>query len=414
MKIAEAFEVLAGDIDVEFIAYDGSKGGHLGSDVRLELRSPRAIGALVGSPGQLGLARAYVSGDLDVTGDLFTAFDRLASAAIRDISWRDRLRIAREFAPLYLHKPPPPPEEIQVNGARHSRRRDAEAIAHHYDVSNAFYEWVLGPTMAYTCAVFADEQTGLDAAQVEKFDLICRKLELRPGMRVLDVGCGWGGFALHAAANYDVDVVAVTLSQQQADWGRMAVRKAGLTSRVDIRHSDYRAVPDSGFDRVASIGLTEHIGRRNYPGYFGFLRSKLVPGGRLLNHCITRTDPQARTMTRNGFINRYVFPDGELVHVGVLIDAMENQGLEVAHEENLRMHYAMTLGCWLDNLQAHWDEAVAEVGVRKARVWRLYLAASKWGFERNRIQLHQVLASRTTQDGDSGMPLRLRLDKELV
>jgi cyclopropane-fatty-acyl-phospholipid synthase len=190
------------------------------------------------------------------------------------------------------------------------------------------------------------------------------------------------------------------------------VQEAGLGESVAIRFSDYRAVPEAGFDRVASIGLTEHIGKRNYAAYFRFLRSRLTDGGRLLNHCITRTDPTQRTYTRNGFINRYVFPDGELVHVGVLIDAMERQGLEVQHEENLRVHYALTLGHWLDNLEAHWDEAVAEVGLRKARVWRLYLAASKWGFARNRIQLHQVLATRTAADGTSGMPLRLALERQ--
>jgi cyclopropane-fatty-acyl-phospholipid synthase len=229
-------------------------------------------------------------------------------------------------------------------------------------------------------------------------------------MRVLDTGCGWGGFAIHAAANYRVDVIAVTLSEQQARWGQQAVTQAGLDQQVEIRHSDYRAVPETGFDRVASIGLTEHIGKANYARYFGFLHSRMVDGGRLLNHCITRTDPKAKTLTRNGFINRYIFPDGELVHVGTLVDAIERQALEVQHEENLRVHYAMTLGCWLDNLEAHWDEAVAEVGLRKARVWRLYLAASKWGFARNRIQLHQILATRTSAQGESGLPLRLRLE----
>jgi cyclopropane-fatty-acyl-phospholipid synthase len=411
MKIAEAFDELAGpSTDVEFVAYDGSKGGRIGSDIRLEVRSPRAIAALLGAPGQLGLARAYVTGDLDVSGDLYTAFDRLATAAVREVPLKEKLRIARHFAPFALQKPPPPPEEVHQSGSRHSRKRDAEVISHHYDVSNRFYEWVLGPTMAYTCAVFPTPEASLEEAQIEKFDLVCRKLGLEPGMRVLDTGCGWGGFAIHAAANYGVDVIAVTLSEQQARWGQHAVTQAGLDKQVEIRHSDYRAVPETGFDRVASIGLTEHIGKANYARYFGFLRSRMVDGGRLLNHCITRTDPKAKTLTRNGFINRYIFPDGELVHVATLVDAIERQALEVQHEENLRVHYAMTLGCWLDNLEAHWDEAVAEVGLRKARVWRLYLAASKWGFARNRIQLHQILATRTSAQGESGLPLRLRLE----
>jgi len=412
MKIAEAFDMLAGPgTDVEFVAYDGSKGGQIGSDIRLEVRSPKAIAALLGAPGQLGLARAYVAGDLEVTGDLYTAFDRLATAALRDVSWREKAALARNFAPLFLRKPPPPPEEVHKNGMKHSRRRDAEVISHHYDVSNTFYEWVLGPTMAYTCAVFPRADATLEQAQEEKFDLVCRKLGLEPGMRVLDVGCGWGGFAMHAAKNYGVEVIAVTLSEQQARWGQRAVAAAGLDKQVDLRHSDYRAVRETGFDRIASIGLTEHIGKANYPAYFAFLRSRLIDGGRLVNHCITRTDPKEKTYTRNGFINRYIFPDGELVHVGTLVDAIEHQRLEVQHEENLRIHYAMTLGFWLANLEAHWDEAVAEVGLRKARVWRLYLAASKWGFMRNRIQLHQILATRTSPSGVSGMPLRLSLER---
>ena len=412
MKIAEAFDMLAGPgTDVEFVAYDGSKGGQIGSDIRLEVRSPKAIAALLGAPGQLGLARAYVAGDLEVTGDLYTVFDRLATAALRDVSWREKAALARNFAPLFLRKPPPPPEEVHKNGMKHSRRRDAEVISHHYDVSNTFYEWVLGPTMAYTCAVFPRADATLEQAQEEKFDLVCRKLGLEPGMRVLDVGCGWGGFAMHAAKNYGVEVIAVTLSEQQARWGQRAVAAAGLDNQVDLRHSDYRAVRETGFDRIASIGLTEHIGKANYPAYFAFLRSRLIDGGRLVNHCITRTDPKEKTYTRNGFINRYIFPDGELVHVGTLVDAIEHQRLEVQHEENLRIHYAMTLGFWLANLEAHWDEAVAEVGLRKARVWRLYLAASKWGFMRNRIQLHQILATRTSPSGVSGMPLRLSLER---
>lgn len=413
MKIAEAFGTICGDdIDVAFSAYDGSTGGDPGSDIRVSVRTPKAIGALLAAPGQLGLARAYINGDIEVEGDLYTAFDRLAVAATREISWQDKLRFAKAFAPMVVHRPAPPPEEARPNGGRHSRKRDAEVISHHYDVSNLFYSWVLGPTMAYTCAVFPRPDASLEEAQIEKFDLVCRKLDLQPGMRVLDTGCGWGGFAVHAAANYGVNVIGVTLSEQQAQWGQQAVKDAGLEKQVDIRYSDYRAVTEVGFDRIASIGLTEHIGKDNYSSYFSFLRSKLHDGGRLLNHCITRTDPRERTMTRNGFINRYIFPDGELVHVGVLIDAMEKELLEVQHEENLRIHYAMTLACWLENLESHWDEAVAEVGLRKARVWRLYLAASRWGFTYNRIQLHQVLATRTTPDGDSGLPLRLRLELE--
>ncbi|MDP4013443.1 MAG: class I SAM-dependent methyltransferase [Candidatus Nanopelagicales bacterium] len=409
MDLAEVFvKVLGDDIDIEFVAFDGSKTGRIGSDTRLEVKSPRAVSAIVAAPGQLGVARAYVNGDLDFTGDVYTAFERLAAAAAEHrLSWSDKARLAKQFAPAALRRrPPPPPEEVRLSGRRHGKRRDAAAISHHYDVSNTFYRWLLGPTMAYTCAVFPTADATLDEAQDEKFDLVCRKLDLQPGMRLLDVGCGWGGMVRHASANYGVKAIGVTLSRQQAEWGARMLQDEGLSGLAEVRHGDYRDVPESSFDVVSSIGLTEHIGKPNYPSYFQSLRSKLVDGGRLLNHSITRSDTGAATLKRRGFINRYIFPDGELVHAGHLVDQMERASLEVQHEENFRVHYAMTLAKWSENLDEHWDEAVAEIGLRKARVWRLYLAGSRWGFVHNVIQLHQVLATRTSEGGVSGMPLR--------
>jgi cyclopropane-fatty-acyl-phospholipid synthase len=283
--------------------------------------------------------------------------------------------------------------------------RDAGAVSRHYDVSNRFYELVLGPSMTYTCAVYPDETTSLEEAQAAKYDLVCRKLALEPGMRLLDVGCGWGGMAMHAAQHYGVSVLAVTLSRQQAEWAQKAVADRGLSPLVEIRHSDYRDVGESGFDAVSSIGLTEHIGERNLPSYFRFLSSRLRPGGRLLNHCITRATTRERVRS-GGFIDRYVFPDGELLGVGRIVSAMQDNGLEPRHGENLREHYAMTLRDWGANLDANWEKAVTEVGERRARVWRLYMAASRVGFEVNRIQLHQVLGVRLGRRGRSGMPLR--------
>ena len=277
-------------------------------------------------------------------------------------------------------------------------------------MSNRFYRWVLGPSMAYTCAVFPTRDASLEEAQAEKFDLVCRKLGLRPGMRLLDVGCGWGGMVVHAVKNYGVTAIGVTLSRQQAEWGQQVIDDAGLGDRAKIRHQDYRHVPEQGFDAVSSIGLTEHIGHRNYRTYFGFLRSRLNPTGLLLNHSITRTDPRQSTQLSKGFINRYVFPDGELVPVGRIVDAIEDASLEVRHEENLREHYALTLMHWSRNLEENWDDAVEEVGIGKARVWRLYLAAARLGFASNRIQLHQVLAVRTADDGTSDYPLRVDWD----
>jgi cyclopropane-fatty-acyl-phospholipid synthase len=273
-------------------------------------------------------------------------------------------------------------------------------------VSNQFYEWVLGPSMAYTCACYPAPDSTLEEAQEYKFDLVARKLGLHSGMRLLDVGCGWGGMVMHAAREYGVRALGVVLSEQQAAWGRQAIDKAGLSGLAEIRHLDYRDVPESEFDAVSSIGLTEHIGKRQLPGYFAFLNSKLRPGGRLLNHCITRPDNSEPAIRKGGFINRYVFPDGELEGPGYLISLMNDQGFEVRHEENLREHYAMTLAAWCANLDAHWKEAVAEVGQGTARVWRLYMAGSRLGFDRNHIQLHQVLGVKLTDDGHAGLPLR--------
>jgi cyclopropane-fatty-acyl-phospholipid synthase len=414
MALAQIFENFVGpDAPVEFLAYDGSRAGAEDSPVRITVRSPAAVSYLAQAPGALGLARAYVSGHLDVDGDMYTALARLANAQNMDVGLADRIQLFRDLGgpKVLIPRLAPPPQEVQISsrllsGLRHSKGRDARAISHHYDVSNRFYEWVLGPSMAYTCAVYPTADATLEEAQATKFDLVARKLGLHQGMRLLDVGCGWGGMVMHAAREYGVQALGVTLSEQQASWGRHAIEKAGLSGLAEIRHLDYRDVPETGFDAVSSIGLTEHIGLRQLPGYFEFLLGKLQPEGRLLNHCITRPDNTEPSVRQRGFINRYVFPDGELEGPGYLISLMHDTGFEVRHEENLREHYAKTLAAWGDNLDAHWKEAVAEVGEGTARVWRLYMAGSRLGFDRNQIQLHQVLCAKLTEGGVSGMPLR--------
>jgi cyclopropane-fatty-acyl-phospholipid synthase len=414
MALADVFQRVAGpDAPVEFLAYDGSKAGAEDSPVRITVRSPTAVSYLAQAPGGLGLARAYVSGHLDVEGDMYAALARMIHAQRMDLDFPERLKLLRQLGgpKVLLPRVPPPPQEVRVNrrwlsGRRHSKARDASAISHHYDVSNTFYEWVLGPSMAYTCACYPSEDASLEEAQANKFDLVARKLGLRPGMRLLDVGCGWGSMVMHAAREYGVHALGVTLSQEQALWAQRAIKDAGLSELAEVRHQDYRDVAETEFDAVSSIGLTEHIGKAQLPGYFAFLYGKLRPEGRLLNHCITRTDSTEPARRPDGFIYRYVFPDGELEAPGHLVSLMHDAGFEVRHEENLREHYAKTLAGWCANLDEHWDEAVAEVGEGKARVWRLYMAGSRLGFERNQIQLHQVLGVRLGANGTSGMPLR--------
>lgn len=405
MKIADVFAmVVPAERGVSFSAYDGSSTGPADSPYRLELRSRKGLSYIIREPSQLGLARAYVSGELEIVGDVHETMSRLYPAPKIELSLADKARIVATFAGAALHNPPPPPQERVLDGDRHSKRRDADAISHHYDVSNLFYSWVLGPSMAYTCAVFHSADTTLEEAQTAKFDLVCRKLGLKPGMRLLDVGCGWGGMVLHAVKNYGVEAIGVTLSEQQAMWGQQAILDAGLTDRAQIRFSDYRDVKERDFDAVSSIGLTEHIGRGNYPDYFSFLYGKLKPEGRMLNHTITRPNDALPTHYDDGFINRYVFPDGELSGPGHIMSVMNDAGFEIRHSENLREHYAQTLKYWCKNLESHWDEAVAEAGEGTARVWRLYMAASRMGFDLNTIQLHQTLGVKLGDRGASGFP----------
>ena len=414
MALAEVFERVAGpDAPVEFKAFDGSRAGAEGSPVRITVKTRDAVAYLAQAPGALGLARAYVSGHLDVDGDMYAALARMASAQRLEWTKAEQFRLLGELGGPRLLWPrmEPPPQEVRVNsrwrlGRRHSKERDANAISHHYDVSNTFYEWVLGPSMAYTCACYPSADATLEEAQKTKFELVAGKLGLKPGMRLLDVGCGWGGMVMHAAREHGVQALGVTLSAEQASWAQRAIKEAGLSDLAEVRHLDYRDVTETGFDAVSSIGLTEHIGKAELPGYFSFLYSKLRPQGRLLNHCITRPDNKGPNVVKDGFINRYVFPDGELEGPGYLLSLIHDTGFEVRHLENLREHYAMTLAAWCANLDEHWAEAVAEVGEGTARVWRLYMAGSRLGFERNQIQLHQILGVKLDADGGAGLPLR--------
>jgi cyclopropane-fatty-acyl-phospholipid synthase len=386
--------------------------GRPGSDAAIVIKSPLALRRILWQPNELGFSRAYVAGEIEVEGGIWPLFQlqALLSHADRPNGSKARLEAGRRlFAAVRgvgaLGRPPaPPPEEARLHGSLHSRGRDAQAIAHHYDVSNDFYRLFLGETMTYSCAYFATPQTPLADAQRAKYDLICRKLGLRPGMRLLDVGCGWGGMVMHAAEHYGVHAVGVTVSQRQVDYGREAVAAAGLDDRVEIRFQDYRDVSDGPFDAISSVGMVEHVGAVRLPEYFGQLYSLLQPGGRLLNHGICWPKGSAG-LSRRSFVANYVFPDGELHEVGVIAQAMQARGFEVRDTESLREHYALTLRNWVRNLDEHWDEAVRVAGAGRARVWRLYMAGSALNFESGNITVHQVLGVRPHADGGSEMPL---------
>ncbi|MDO7867174.1 SAM-dependent methyltransferase [Nocardioides jiangxiensis] len=419
-RIAEVLDgFFDGGLPIRLTAYDGSEAGDTACPYTMEVATPRGLAYLLTAPGDLGLARAYVSGDLVLhgthPGDPYPLLSRIVGHT--DIARPGPVEVVRLMAELgvsHFVPPKPPPEEHlpawrhKLEGLRwflrHSEERDADAIHHHYDVSNRFYEMVLGPSMTYTCALFPKPVATLEEAQDAKYDLICRKLDLRPGQRLLDLGCGWGGMVRFAAREYGVRALGVTLSREQASWAQRAIKEQQLDHLAEVRHMDYRHVEETGFDAISSIGLTEHIGVANYPAYFGFVHDRLKPDGRFLNHCITRADSRHGAKA-GAFIDRYVFPDGELATSGTIVAALEDAFLEVQHHENIRRHYALTLAGWNRNLVENWDEAVAEVGLGTARVWGLYMAGSRIGFERNEIQLHHVLATKTV-DGQTTYPMR--------
>ncbi|MFD8391244.1 class I SAM-dependent methyltransferase [Streptomyces sp. NPDC059680] len=415
-----AEQLLGTPLPLRIRAWDGSQAGPPGAPA-LVVRNRRALRRMLFKPGELGLVRAWVAGDLDIEGDLYTALEALAGLvwergedapgvlqALRDPAVR---AAARELLRLAGPPLPPAPPREEVRRARrhlHTRRTDRQAISHHYDVGNDFYEIVLGPSMVYSCAYWEDGGT-LETAQRDKLELVCVKLGLTPGQRLLDVGCGWGSMAVHAAREHGVSVVGVTLSQEQAAYARKRVADEGLTDRVEIRVQDYRDVTDGPFDAISSIGMAEHVGAARYLEYARRLHDLLKPGGRLLNHQIARRPQRDETTySVDEFIDAYVFPDGELAPIGSTVTQLELAGFEVRDVESLREHYARTLRRWVANLEGEWGRAVRLTSPGRARVWRLYMAASALAFERNRIGVNQVLAVRSPESGVSGLPLRTR------
>jgi cyclopropane-fatty-acyl-phospholipid synthase len=423
-QLSELVERLLGvRLPLRLRAWDGSESGPEDAPV-LIVHSRSALRRLLWKPNELGLGRAYVAGEIDVEGDLYDALQRLD-----ELLWErpeGRLTPNRRLSGDVLRsavrlgvvgpQPRPPAEEASLRGVLHSLGRDRRAISHHYDVGNDFYRLVLGESMVYSCAFWRSEDPGygLADAQRDKLELICRKLGLKPGMRLLDVGCGWGSLALHAAREHGVSVVGVTLSREQVEYARKRIAEAGLADQVEIRLQDYRDVDDAPFDAISSVGMAEHVGVEQYAQYASSLFRLLRRGGRLLNHqiadlhpaeAVEHRGPLARLRDRSpSFIQAYVFPDGELAPVGTTVSLLEQAGFEVRDVEALREHYARTLRAWVANLEANWDEAVRLTSPGRARVWRLYMAGSALSFEAARIGVNQILAVKADTGGRSGMP----------
>ena len=369
-------------------AWDGSEWGPSDAPATIVLRHPGALRALLLPPGDLAAGEAYVFDDVDFEGDIFSIVEfgeELGHAARA----RYAVPLLRLIGRLPADSRKSKAERPRVRGRLHSLRRDRQAVRHHYDTGNDFFALFLDPGLVYSCAYFLDPDEPLEVAQQRKLDLICRKLELRPGERLLDVGCGWGSLVIWAAAEYGVEATGVTLSPEQAHLAEQRVKEAGVEDRVTILCQDYREV-DGSFDAIASVGMFEHVGRDQLRGYFERLHRLLTPGGRLLNHGIV-TRARRRGRRRPTFVNTYVFPDGELVPVDESIARAEDAGFELRDAEALRMNYALTLRHWVANLERNHDRAVAVASEEIYRIWRLYMAGSAIAFERGNIGVFQLL-----------------------
>jgi cyclopropane-fatty-acyl-phospholipid synthase len=357
------------------------------------VRSPTAVAHLLRAPGQLGLGRAYAAGELEAD-DLDRVISLLDTFKAPPIDTKTRLRLTLAAARACGLTPPPrvPASELRPRGARHSRERDARAVRHHYDVSNDFFALFLDESMTYSCALFSRGARTLEEAQVAKLELVCTKLALKEGERILDVGCGWGSFVLHAAANHGVSAVGITLSPSQAELARRRVAEAGLGDRVEIRIADYRDLRGERYDAIASIGMVEHVGSNQIDVYAAQLAGLLEPGGRLLNHGIARL--RHGEAEAGPFSERYVFPDAAPLHVSRVTLALERAGIEPLHVEGLRQDYAETLSHWIERLDANRERAEHLAGAERVRVWRLYLRAARNGFRTGFTSVFQILGTR--------------------
>jgi cyclopropane fatty-acyl-phospholipid synthase-like methyltransferase/DUF1365 family protein len=413
-RLAAALHDIAGvDLPIRLRAWDGSEAGP-DTGPTVVLRRRRALRRVIWSPGELGLARAYVTGDLDVEGDLASGFRqvwaaaRSASSGRPRLTARGRLRAIRAAVGLGILGPPPipPAAEARLHGRVHTRRRDRQAIAHHYDLSNDFYSLLLDESMAYSAAYFAAPDQSLADAQRAKLDLICRKLGLRPGQRLLDVGCGWGSLILHAAEHYGVEAVGVTLSARQRDFVAKRAADRGLTDRAAVRLGDYRELPDIGaagtFDAVSSIEMGEHVGEGHYPTYAGTLFAMLKPTGRLVLQQMSRRQDAAPG--GGAFIESYIAPDMHMRPLARTIGYLEQVGFEVRDVEGMREHYVRTVAAWTDTFERRYQQVVDLVGEEVARVWRLYLVGGALSFEEGRMGVDQILAVKPTTTGLSGLP----------
>lgn len=405
------------------------------AEVSLVLNHPAALRRMLTPPIELSLGEAYITGYFDLQGDIFALFPALDAVNNRSISGAELFRLARQVMalPQAAQKRPLMRGPARLRGRLHSRRRDKATVQYHYDVGNDFYGLWLDRSRQYSCAYFGDSVTELDTAQERKLEHICRKLRLQPGERLLDIGCGWGGLVIYAAQNYGVRALGITLSEEQANFANMQIARLGLSNQASVKLRDYRDVGTEAFDKIVSVGMVEHVGRRQLAEYFAQAYRHLKPGGLFLNHGISRRAPwlhrmntevelcctpemrpakvsawrkfiDRRILGTGSFVWRFVFPDGELIPVSEMSIIAEQAGFEQRDMENLREHYALTLRHWVRRLEARQIEAIKLAGEEVYRTWRLYMAASAYGFECGRISVNQTLLAKIAT-GLSHLPL---------
>ncbi len=382
----------------------------------LVLNHPSALRRMFTPPIELSLGEAFIRNDFDIEGDIFAAFPLMESIATRSFSARDITDIGLSLLALPNQSPARTPGRgpVRLRGRIHSRERDRAAVQYHYDVSNDFYSLWLDRNLQYSCAYFSSGAGDLDDAQERKMEHLCRKLRLKAGEYLLDIGCGWGGLDIYAASKYGVRVLGLTLSKNQATYAYQWIGRLGLEERVCVKLMDYRDLEVEPFDKIVSVGMFEHVGRTHLPEYFARVHHLLKPGGLFLNHGISRRAErpedkqsyiQQRIFGRGAFLQKYIFPDGELTPVSEVNTLAEQAGFEVRDVENLREHYALTLQNWVNRLAEHREEAIHASDEVTYRTWRLYMSASAFGFESGNINVNQTLLAKMTHDGKSNVPL---------
>lgn len=377
----------------------------------LVLQQPTALAQMFLPGTEVGLAEAYLRNDFDVEGDLEAAFDIADFLLTRRDSWKSKLKLAGTLlsqAGTSGYARFRAASAFLFSGSQHSLERDRQAAAFHYDLSNEFFQLWLDRKMVYSCAYFQSATDSLDEAQERKLNYLCRKLRLRPGQQLLDIGCGWGGLIIHAAKNFGVQALGITLSERQAELGRERIAAAGLQNAATLELRDYRDIPSrrgEAFDAIVSVGMAEHVGRERLTDYFKAAHRALKPGGVLLNQAIGESVVPRPDNKNGSFIDDYVFPDGDIPPLPILLEAAESADFEIRDVENLREHYALTLRHWLGRLETHHAEAISFVDEATYRIWRLYLAGSAYGFRRGQLAVYQTLLSKTDHKSETHLPL---------